>query len=60
MGDLSSNVVGVEAARKVTSEDYEHLLVPGAEAARAASPHGKVRLWASDVDEARERVTSAG
>jgi len=42
--DLPSNVVGVEADVKVTSEDYERLLVPAAEAARSASAEGKVRV----------------
>jgi hypothetical protein len=42
--DLPSNVVGVEADGKVTSEDYERLLVPAVEAARTASPEGKVRV----------------
>ena len=42
--DLPSNVVGVEADGKVTSGDYEKLLVPAVEAALAASPEGKVRV----------------
>ncbi|MGH2885222.1 MAG: STAS/SEC14 domain-containing protein [Solirubrobacteraceae bacterium] len=44
ISDLPSNVVGVEADGKVTSEDYEKLLVPAVDAARSASPEGKVRV----------------
>ena len=42
--DLPETVIGVEADGKVTSEDYEKLLVPAFEAARAASTDGKVRV----------------
>jgi hypothetical protein len=42
--DLPSNVVGVEAQGKVTSEDFERVLVPAVEAARAATADGKVRV----------------
>ena len=41
--DLPEGVVGVEASGKVTSEDYERVLVPAVEAARAKSD-GRVRL----------------
>jgi hypothetical protein len=42
--DLPDNVIGVEADGKVTSEDYEKLLVPAVQTARAATPDGKVRV----------------
>ena len=42
--DLPEDVVGVEAHGKVTSEDYERVLVPAVEAAMASSGYGKVRL----------------
>jgi hypothetical protein len=42
--NLPSNVVGVEAYGKVASEDCERLLVGPVDAARAASPEGKVRV----------------
>jgi hypothetical protein len=42
--DLPEGVVGVEAQGKVTSEDYERVLVPAVEAARAKSGDGRVRL----------------
>jgi SpoIIAA-like len=42
IGDLPDHVVGVEAHGEVTAEDYEKVLVPAVEAARAESP--KVRL----------------
>ena len=42
--DLPEGVVGVEAHGKVTSEDYERVLVPAVEAARAKSGDGRVRL----------------
>ena len=41
--DLPDGVVGVEASGKVTSEDYEQVLVPAVEAARAKGD-GRVRL----------------
>ena len=44
IGDLPANVIGVEADGKVTSADYEKVLVPAVEAARAASADGKVRV----------------
>jgi hypothetical protein len=40
--DLPEGVVGVEAHGKVTAEEYEQVLVPAVEAARAKD--GKVRL----------------
>jgi SpoIIAA-like len=40
---LPDGVVGVEAHDKVTAEDYERVLVPAVEAARAAGD-GKVRI----------------
>jgi hypothetical protein len=40
--DLPEGVVGVEASGKVTSEEYEQVLVPAVEAAR--SDGGRVRL----------------
>ena len=42
--NLPSNVVGVEAFGKVTSEDYKRVIVPAVDAAHAASPDGKVRV----------------
>jgi hypothetical protein len=42
--DLPAGVVGVEADGKVTADDYEQVLVPAFQAARAASGDGKVRL----------------
>jgi hypothetical protein len=42
--DLPEGVVGVEARGKVTSEDYEQVLAPAVEAARANSGGGRVRL----------------
>ena len=42
--DLPEVVVGVEAHGKVTSEDYERVLVPAVEAAMARSGDGRVRL----------------
>lgn len=44
MADLPAGVVGVEAHGEVTSDDYERVLVPAVEAARATSRDGKVRL----------------
>jgi hypothetical protein len=44
MPDLPAGVVGVEAHGEVTSDDYERVLVPAVEAARAESRDGKVRL----------------
>lgn len=41
---LPRNVVGVEAYGKVTAEDYDRSLVPAVDAARVASPAGKVRV----------------
>ena len=41
--DLPEGVVGVEADGRVTSEDYERVLVPAVEAARAGGD-GRVRL----------------
>jgi hypothetical protein len=41
--ELPATVVGVEAEGKVTSQDYEQVLVPAVEAARAAGD-GKVRI----------------
>jgi SpoIIAA-like len=42
--DLPEGVVGVAARGKVTSEDYEQVLVPAVEAAGAKSGDGKMRL----------------
>jgi hypothetical protein len=42
--DLPEHVVGVEAHGKVTAEDYEQVLVPAVDAARAKSGDGGVRL----------------
>jgi SpoIIAA-like len=42
--DLPDGVVGVEAHDKITSEDYERVLVPAIEAAQKASRDGKVRM----------------
>ena len=42
--DLPEDVVGVEAHGKVTSEDYERVLVPAVEAAMARSGDGRIRL----------------
>ena len=42
--ELPEGVVGVEAHDKVTAEDYERVLVPAVEAARAKSGDGRVRL----------------
>jgi SpoIIAA-like len=42
--DLPATVVGVEARERVTSDDYEKVLIPAVEAAEAASGDGKVRL----------------
>lgn len=44
MDDLPPGVVGVEAQGKVTSEDYEQVLVPAVEAARQSAPDGRVSL----------------
>src|SRR5262245_30897786 len=44
MQGLPEGVVGVEADGDVTAADYENVLVPAVEAARAASADGKVRL----------------
>lgn len=42
--DLPAGVVGVEAEGQVTAGDYEQVLVPAVEAARKATPEGKVRM----------------
>ena len=42
--ELPEGVVGIEARGKVTAEDYERVLVPAVEAARARSGDGRVRL----------------
>ena len=42
--DLPENVVGVEAHGKVTSEDYERVLVPAVLAAIAKAGDGRIRL----------------
>lgn len=42
--DLPEGVVGVRANGKVTSEDYDRVLVPAVEAVRTKSGDGKVRL----------------
>jgi hypothetical protein len=42
--DLPEGVVGVEADDKVTADDYEQVLVPAVEAARAKSGDGRVRM----------------
>jgi hypothetical protein len=42
--DLGPGVVGIEARDEVTAADYRDVLVPAVEAARAASPDGKVRM----------------
>ena len=42
--DLPQDVVGVEAHGKVTAEDYERVLVPAVDAARARAGGGGVRL----------------
>ena len=42
--DLPEGVVGVEADGKVTAEDYERVLVPAVEAARAKAGDGRIRL----------------
>jgi hypothetical protein len=42
--DPPDGVVGIEAHDKVTAEDYERVLVPAVEAARATSGDGRVRL----------------
>ena len=44
IADLPEGVVGVEAHGRVTSEDYEEVLAPAVEAARASSGDGRVRL----------------
>jgi hypothetical protein len=51
IADLPEGVVGVEAHGKVTSADYEQVLIPAVDAARAASEEGKVRvLYVLDAD----------
>jgi hypothetical protein len=42
--ELGEGVVGLEAHGKVTSEDYERVLFPAVEVARAKSGDGRVRL----------------
>jgi len=42
--DLPPGVVGVEAGGTVSAEDYERVLVPAVEAARADAPDGRVSL----------------
>ena len=42
--DLPADVVGVEARGKVTSEDYERVLVPAVEAATAKALDGRISL----------------
>ena len=42
--DLPAGVVGVEAEGQVTAGDYEQVLVPAVDAARKATPEGKVRM----------------
>lgn len=42
--DLPATVVGVEAHKKVTAEDYEKVLIPAVEAAESASSDGKIRM----------------
>lgn len=42
--DLPHGVVGVEAGGQVSAEDYEQVLVPAVEAARASAPDGRVSL----------------
>ena len=42
--NLPPDVVGVEARGKVTAEDYERVLVPAVDAARARARDGGVRL----------------
>jgi len=44
MEGLPPGVVGVEAEGQVTAEDYETVLVPAVEAARASAPDGHVSL----------------
>ena len=44
IADLPPTVVGVEAHDRVTSEDYEKILVPAVKAAEEASEDGKVRV----------------
>ncbi len=59
IGDLPSNVVGVEADGQVTAEDYERLLVPAFEQARAATPGGKVRVLYVLLDDFPEYTPGA-
>ena len=55
--DLPSNVVGVEADGKVTSEDYERLLV--SLGAFAWMLPGEVKAFElDDFDDAREWITA--
>jgi hypothetical protein len=42
--DLPRAVVGVEARETVTADDYEKVLIPAVEAAKAATTDGKVRM----------------
>jgi hypothetical protein len=44
IADLPPGVVGVEAEGQVSAEDYEQVLVPAVEAARANAPDGRVSL----------------
>ncbi len=44
ISDLPDGIVGVEAEGKVTAGDYERVLVPAVDAAREATPGGKVRM----------------
>jgi hypothetical protein len=44
IADLPPGVVGVEAQGKVTSEEYEGVLVPAVEAAKSESADGRVSV----------------
>jgi hypothetical protein len=42
--DLPEDVVGIEAHGRVTTEDYERVLIPAVEAAKASSDDSRIRL----------------
>jgi hypothetical protein len=55
--ELPDGVIGVEAHGTVTSEEYEHVLVPGEIDAFAPEDLDRVRGWVSSMLPDRERIS---